>query len=183
MTRAEYPSSPSQEILDRQAWAGPTLANGVLTPELADFCQSGISVVLGSRDSYGQPLVARGLACRINAEGLVRIIYREQPNKALQQAIETGAPIAATFTKPFSHRSIQLKASGARTARVVVQDGAAAFAQTRAFHQELVDVGHTEQFASGYTRFEPHELAALEFLPEAAFVQTPGLNAGSVLTP
>lgn len=183
MSRAEHPSSPSQEILERQAWAGPTLANGVLTSELAEFCQSGLSVVLGSRDGYGQPLVARGLACRINAEGLVRIIYCEQPNFALQQAIENGAPIAATFTKPFSHRSIQLKASGARIVRVVVQDGAAAFAQTRTFHQELIDVGHTEKFASGYTRFEPHELAALEFLPEAAFVQTPGPNAGSVLTP
>ncbi|MCU9850522.1 hypothetical protein OEZ60_21315 [Defluviimonas sp. WL0024] len=159
------------------------MANGVLTAELADFCQSGISVILASRGTAGRPVVGRGLACRIDAEGRVRVIYREPANAAFQRAIATGAPIAVTFTKPYSHRSIQLKAPRAEIVRPAPPDGPAAFSQARAFRDELVAIGYAESLATGYTRFEPHELAALEFLPDRAFVQTPGPSAGSALSP
>lgn len=110
-------------------------------------------------------------------------MFREPPNLDLQRAVAAGAPIAATFTKPYSHRSIQLKADRAEIVRPAPPDGPAAFAQTRAFREELVSVGYAETLASGYTRFELHELAALEFVPESAFVQTPGPSAGSSLSP
>ncbi len=47
--RAEQPSNPSRELAERRGWTGPTLANGALTAEHAEFCQSGISVVMASR--------------------------------------------------------------------------------------------------------------------------------------
>ncbi|WP_138933253.1 hypothetical protein [Roseovarius arcticus] len=159
------------------------MANGVLTAELADFCQSGISVVMASRNSSGRPVIGRGVACRIDAEGRVRVIFREPANVAFQRAIAASAPIAVTFTRPYSHRSIQFKASRAEIVHLSPSDGPAAIRQARAFRVELVSVGYDETLASGYTRFEPHELAAAEFLPESAFVQTPGPSAGSELTP
>lgn len=183
MPRAEQPSSPFQELAERRGWSGPTLANGVLTAELAEFCQSGISVVMASRDAAGRPVIGRGLASRIDGEGRVRVIFRESANAAFQRAIAAGAPIAVTFTKPYSHRSIQIKAQHAEIVQLSPPDGPAAFSQTRAFRAELVSVGYTETMASAYTRFEPHELAAAEFLPESAFVQTPGPSAGSALSP
>lgn len=183
MQRAKQPSTPTQELADRRGWTGPTLADGVLTADLAAFCQSGLSVVMASRDSAGRPVVARGLACRLDARGRIRVIYREAANHGFQRAIAAGAQIAATFTRPYSHRSIQLKAARADIVRLSPQDGPAAFVQARAFRDELVSVGYAEALASGYTRFEPHELAAVEFLPEAAFVQTPGPSAGSALSP
>lgn len=183
MPRAEQPSSPAQELADRRGWTGPTLANGILTAELVAFCQGGISIVLASLDTGGRPVVGRGVACRIDDGGRVRVIYRETPNRGLRRAIETGAAIAATFTKPYSHRSIQLKAMRGDIVRPDTSDGPAAYAQARAFCEELVAVGYSERFATDYTRFEPHELATLEFLPESAFVQTPGPSAGSALTP
>ncbi len=183
MLRADRPSRPSEELADRRGWTGPTYANGVLTAELAEFCQSGVSVVMASRDEAGSPLVARGLACRIDGEGRVRVMYREPPNTAFQDAIAAGAPIAVTFTRPYSHRSIQLKARRADLVRPAPPDGPATLVQTRVFRDELVGVGHDEPFPGFYTHFEPHELAALEFLPESAFVQTPGPSAGSALEP
>ncbi|MSU90774.1 hypothetical protein GE300_14315 [Rhodobacteraceae bacterium 2CG4] len=183
MLRAEHPSTPSEELAERRGWTGPTLADGVLTAELAEFCQSGLSIVLASSDAARRPVVGRGLACRIDADGRIRVTYREAPNLALQQALAAGAPVAATFTKPYSHRSIQLKAPRAEIVRPAPPDGPATFVQASAFRDELISVGYTETLASGYTRFEPHELAALEFLPESAFVQTPGPSAGSALTP
>ncbi|MBK0400966.1 hypothetical protein H0I76_17340 [Limibaculum sp. M0105] len=183
MPRADQPSSPSEELAERRGWKGETLANGVLTTELAEFCQSGISVVLASCDGGGRPVVARGLACRIDADGRVRVMLREEPNLPFLKAIAAGASVAATFTKPHSHRSIQLKGTHAEIFRPAPLDGPAAFMQTSAFRDELVSVGHSEAFSAGYTHFEPHELAAIEFLPESAFVQTPGPSAGSALAP
>lgn len=183
MLRAEKPSSPDQELAERRGWTGPTLAGGVLTAELAEFCQSGVSIVMASRDAAGRPVLGRGLASRVDGEGNVRIIYRLPPNSSFHKAIAAGAPIAVTFTKPYSHRSIQLKSTRGVVVQPVQADGPAAFLQVRAFRDELVSVGYTEVFASGYTQFEPHELAALTFLPERAFVQTPGPSAGSALSP
>lgn len=179
----DRPSRPSRELADRRDWKGPTLANGVLTAELADFCQSGLSIVLASCDSAGRPVVGRGLACRIDAEGRVRVVFREPPNAALRAAVAAGAAIAATFTLPSTHRSIQLKAARAEIVPPAPLDGPAAMLQTRAFVAELVGIGYPERVSSAYVRFEPHEIAAFEFLPEAAFVQTPGPSAGSALTP
>lgn len=179
----DQPSNPARELSDRRGWTGPTLANGVLTAELAEFCQSGLSIVLASRVRATQPVVGRGLACRIDGQGRVRIVLREPPNAAFRQAVEAGAPVAATFTRPSSHRSIQLKSARAELVQPTPDDGPAAMQQTRAFVEELVRAGYPERVASAYVRFEPHELAAMEFMPEAAFVQTPGPSAGSALTP
>jgi hypothetical protein len=179
----DQPSSPSRELADRRDWTGPTLANGVLTTELAEFCVSGLSIVLASRARATQPVVGRGLACRIDAQGRVRIVLREQPNAAFLQCIQAGAPVAATFTLPSTHRSIQLKALRAEHVPLAPADGPAAMQQTRAFAEELVFSGYPEPFAAAYVRFEPHELCAFEFLPVGAYVQTPGPSAGSALTP
>ena len=154
-----------------------------MTAELAEFCQSGVSVVIASCGPDHRPVVGRGLACRIDGSGKVRIVLRQTTNLALLQAIETGAGLAATFTRPTTHRSIQLKAAGARLAPPAMSDGPAAAAQTAGFRADLVEAGYGEVFATGYCAYEPHELAALDFVPEHAFVQTPGPSAGSALAP
>jgi hypothetical protein len=53
--------------------------------------------------------------------------------------------------------------------------------QTAAFRAELETVGYARELVAPYTDFAPHELAAVEFRPQAAFVQTPGPSAGSAL--
>jgi hypothetical protein len=180
---ASQPSSPSDELAARRKWRGPTLADGALTAELAEFCQSGVSIVIGSCDRAGRPVVGRGLACQIDAAGKVRIVLRQPSNTALLKALEAGAAVAATFTKPSTHRSIQLKGSGAASASVTAPDGPAVTLQTSAFRSDLVDEGFAETFAAAYCAYEPHELVAIELMPEQAFVQTPGPSAGSALQP
>ena len=183
MPRASQPASASEEVVARQRWTGATLAGGVLTRELADFCTSGVSIVLASSEGVGRPVVGRGLACRIDDDGRMRIVLRRSSNRTLLQALEGGGRIAATFTQPTTHRSIQVKARGAAVAEPGIADGPAAVSQTLAFRRELVDVGYPDMFAAPYVAFEPHELVALDFLPEQAFVQTPGPSAGSPLRP
>lgn len=183
MPRSEQPSSPYEELAARRRWTGPTLANGVLTPELAQFCQSGISIVLGSCDRDRHPVVGRGLGCAVDGNGLVRIVLRKSSNAAVLQSVAGGAGVAVTFTRPRDHRSIQLKAASARLAAAGPQDASLAAAQTMGFVTELTNVGYPEAFATRYCAFEAGDLAALEFVPQDAFVQTPGPRAGSALQP
>jgi hypothetical protein len=175
-------SSPSTELARRRSWAGPTLAGGVLTAEIVDFCESGISIILASA-ARGRPFVGRGIGCRVSQGGEVRIILRRSSNAALLEAVERGGGIAITFTQPSNDRSIQLKSARARIAALTADDGPTALRQTAAFRVALMGVGYSEAFAAAYCAYEPHELVALDFMPEQAFVQTPGPSAGSALTP
>jgi hypothetical protein len=180
MPRAEKPSSPLQELADRRSWTGPTLPGGVLTPELAKFCQSGVSIVLASCDRT-RPVVGRAVACRIAPDGEMRVVLRESSNLRLLDALRDGARLAVTFTQPTTHRSIQLKAPGASLVPANASDAPAAIVQTAAFRRELMEIGYSETFAAAYCGFEPHDLVTIAFLPAQAFVQTPGPSAGSAL--
>lgn len=182
MPRAILPATPDSEIAARRDWTGPTLAGGVLTPELADFCQSGVSICLGSRARLGGPVVGYGLGCRIDSAGRVRILLRRAANGPILQAIARGAGIAATFSKPYNHRAMQLKASRATVTEPTETDVLVSEDQTAAFAADLIEVAYAPAFAQGYVAFEAAELAAIDFLPEQAFVQTPGPRAGSALS-
>lgn len=170
-----------QQQGDRQNWGGPTLPGGVLTPALAEFCQSGVSIVLASCDHNGRPVVGRGLACRIEPDGKARVVLRKSSNPKLLKALADGARFAVTFTQPSTHRSIQLKAPSARIVDTNVGDAPAALAQTSDFRRDLMGVGYSENFGKAYCGFEPHDLMTITFAPEQAFVQTPGPGAGSAL--
>jgi len=155
----------------------------VLTVDLAQFCQSGVSIVLASCGRDGEPVVGRGLASQIDEPGTVRIVLRQSSNSGLFRAIRDGGGLAVTFTKPTTHRSIQLKAGAARPCPPAAQDGPAAMAQTAAFSADLVACGYPEDFSRAYCAFAPDDLAAVAFVPDQAFVQTPGPGAGSALSP
>lgn len=182
MPRADQPSTPAEDIDARARWAGPVLGSGVLTPDLASFCQSGISVVLASRDRAGRPIAGRGLGCRVDAAGRVRVLVRRTAAQPILQALGDGAGLAVTFTKPTSHRSIQLKARSALVVPPGPSDAALVEAQAAVFRAELIEVQYSAPFSTIYTTFDRHDMAAIEFQPEAAFVQTPGPSAGSALT-
>lgn len=182
MSSEKHPSTPLEELSARRSWVGPTLADGILTPDVAVFCQSGLSVVLGTRDPRsGFPVSGRGLGCRIDHEGRVRVMLRRTANEALLKALTEGAGIAVTFTKPSSHRSIQLKAGSARVVPAENEDGVAVEVQRGKFRDELIECGESTEFATIYCTSARHELTAIEFMPEQAFVQTPGPSAGSAL--
>jgi hypothetical protein len=159
------------------------LGRGVVNSELAAFMQSGVSVIVASVAPDLRPLAGLGLACRIDGTGTVRVLMRRRANVALVNAIAKGAPVAATFTRPYDHRSIQIKASSARFADPVPDDASEAARQCAGMRDALINGGYEATFASAYVSFEPGEIVAIELRPDRAFVQTPGPGAGSELSP
>lgn len=178
MARAPRPARPSDDLEARRD--GPVLAGGMLAPELADFCQSGLSVVFATRGPDGWPIPGRASGCRIEADGAVRLVAQRGKCLPALEAIAAGAGVAATFSRPSDHRSIQLKARRATVAPALSADVAAAERQAAGFREMLAAVGHPEVFTGPYTALGD-EMVVVAFRPEAAFVQTPGPKAGSAL--
>lgn len=156
------------------------MPDGTLTPELAAFCQRGVSVCVASRDAAQTPIAGLGLACRQDGQAL-RILLSGRGNEGILRAIDAGAPLAVTFSQPETHRSIQLKAARARLAPLRAKDEAELARQTAAMRDELVSVGYPALLASLYSAHERADIVAIVFVPDLAFVQTPGPRAGSAL--
>ena len=182
MPRASQPFTPFQDIEARRRWAGPVVA-GVLTEELAEFCQGGVSIVIAARSPDGMPIAGMAKACRITPEGRMRLFLAEPANRALLSAFGHGSPIAATFSAPRNHRSIQVKASSVRPAELGDGELAEIARQVKAFAGELVFVNYTPRFANAFTAYREEDIVAIEFAPDDAFVQTPGPGAGEQLAP
>jgi hypothetical protein len=182
MPRAEVPFTPSQDLDLLRRPGAPTDANGILTDDLVQFCQSGVSVVLGTRGLDGRPIAGLALACTISPGGVVRVLLRRPANVDLLLALASGAPIAATFTEPTTHRSIQLKGPRAELPSDCAGDLDAVARQTGRFRDTLVSVDYPRRMAEHYVGYRDEEIVAIDFRPERAFVQTPGPAAGSALT-
>ena len=174
-------ATPTAEIAARRGWTGPTLAGGVLTDDIASFCQSGVGIAVASRDAAGWPVLTRGRGCRIDADGRVRLILRAGSAAPLLAAVAAGGPVAATFSQPGSHRSIQLKADRGAVREAEPQDASAADAQATVFRDLLVAAAYPEIFVDVYCGDGGQPVAVLEFMPARAFVQTPGPGAGCAL--
>lgn len=182
MPRAQQPSTPADDlaaIRSRQA----TVSAGILTADLVAFCQSGISVVVASRGTDGDPIAGLALGCDIEEAGVVRILLSRSANEALLRSLAAGSKIAATFSRPADHRSIQIKGRAAWRVPLRAGDEELLAAQCAGMARELLDVGYSDALAAGYCAFDLADIAAIAFTPERIFVQTPGPGAGSALTP
>ena len=128
-------------------------------------------------------MIAPGLGCRVGPDGRVRTLVWGRVAEPVLAGLHSGEGVAVTLSKPFTHRSIQLKAPGATIAEASSEDEAVVRRQARIFADELVTVGYRPDFAATYVTFLPGELVALDFVPEGVFVQTPGPRAGVALVP
>jgi hypothetical protein len=182
MPRALQPFTPFQDIEARRRWSGPVIS-GVLTEELAEFCESGVSVVIAAATADGLPIAGRAKACRIMPSGTMRIFLPAPANTLLLAAIGQGSPVAVTFSAPRNHRSIQVKSRAVRRVELEEGDLDRVERQVRIFDDELVFVHYTPRFSAAYTAYRPEEIVAIELSPADAFVQTPGPGAGEQLAP
>jgi len=179
MPRAIQPARPSDDIDAARAGSGP-LAGGVLAPEIAAFCESGLSVVVGTRRPDGWPVPVHARAVRV-AGDTVRVLVQRSESAPVLAGLAAGAGVAVTFSRPADHRSIQLKAPGAAIDACDAADVAAVERQLAAYRTALAAMGYPPSFLLSFTAHDAADLAAIVLRPEAAFVQTPGPGAGSPL--
>lgn len=154
----------------------------LIDTELAAFMQRGISLNLGSCGPDLLPSVARAIGCRISADrATVRMLVSKRQGAALIADVETGAALAAVFSEPSTHRTVQFKAHHARVEPASAQDIAAVARYRDGFVEELRPLGYAPELIRSFLACPDADIVALRFTPYAAFSQTPGAGAGHAL--
>lgn len=153
-------------------------------PELVRFLTGGRSLNLAAADGEGRPSQCRALGCRIDGAGARVTVFlsRHQGADLLRDAARNGA-LAAVFSDPPTHRTLQLKGSDARPEPLAPGDADRVAAYRTAFVQGLLPLGFKEPLIRALLDCPDQDLVALAFTPEAVFNQTPGAQAGTPLTP
>lgn len=153
----------------------------LIDAELAEFLQSGISMHLGTARA-GLPQVTRAAGCRVapDRRRVTLFVIPVQSVGVLDDIAANGA-VAAVFTRPRSHRTVQLKGEDARIGTATAQDEEFVRAQVEAFRAELAQIGFPDRLGSTLALGSPGPLLAVTFTVASAFVQTPGPGAGKAL--
>lgn len=151
----------------------------LLDEEIAQFLQRGVSINVASSSSNGFPSVSRALGCRISTDRRkVVIFFSAECSSALLADLHNEGAIAAVFSMPTTHQTIQIKGRNVRFEPVEENDLAILARYRRAFIAEIVATGQREALAASIVPESRADVVAVSFTPTSAFVQTPGAAAG-----
>jgi hypothetical protein len=154
----------------------------VVSSKWAAFIQSGVSIVIGSRDLENMPCVTRGLGCRIAADGSrVTILVAKSQSRPVLDAMRASRAICVVFSLPSTHTTIQLKGKDAAPSRVLAGDPLIVDRHSDAFAADAATLGYSKLGIRTLLWCDPADLVAITFTPQSAFLQTPGPQAGEPL--
>ena len=141
--------------------------------------RTGYMVTVASRDAAHVPSVARALGCRVapDRRRVTAFVLASQSATLLRDLRATGV-IAAIFSQPSTHRTIQLKGADAAVGAIEPGDLELIDANAAAALADLLLSGFPESFGRTMFAYDAPDVVAVGFTPSTAFVQTPGPQAG-----
>jgi hypothetical protein len=153
-----------------------------LKPEFLAMLVKGVSLTLSSCDHALNPSVMRAVGSRIDDGGrrITAYLGRAQSRQLLADIASTGR-LAAVFSQPSTHLTLQLKSRRVRIREARADDHPYPQSYLRSMEQEVAAVGFAPVYAQALLAYAPDELVAVEFEPDEAYDQTPGSKAGSPL--
>lgn len=156
-----------------------------ISAELRAFLESGVSVVVGTRDSTFIPEAVRAWGPRVGRDRRsVSLCFALATSGKTLDNLRNNGCVAATFALPTDYKAIQLKGRCVRSARPSRQDLAAVERHRNSFLASSEKIGVPNRFIEGLWQRELIESAVMVkicFVAEQAFDQTPGPDAGSLL--
>jgi Pyridoxamine 5'-phosphate oxidase len=156
-----------------------------ITAELKAFLESGVSVVVGTRDTDLTPEITRawGLLVSKDRKSISLCVPLATSHKTFDNLAGNGQ-IAVCCCLPTSYKTVQLKGQRVETADPSRADLAAVEKHREAFGRLNEHIGVPRQRYETFWRRELETspvLVKLRFSPEQIFDQTPGPDAGSPL--
>jgi hypothetical protein len=140
------------------------------------------SIAVASRDAHNVPSLFKAAACRVSTDRKRVTLYVDQQlAAAVVRDLRAGSPIAAVFSEPATHRTIQLKGERADIGPVTPVDREYAREHFEHIVAHIVALDYPQGGVECYFHFAPEHLVAISFAPTAAFEQTPGPGAGARL--
>lgn len=159
------------------------------TPPLLDAAQAAflagpVSIGMASHDADRIPSLSRAFGCRVSPDRReVRVFLSRIHSADLLRDLAAGAPVAAVFSRPLTHETLQLKGQGVDLVALEPGDRAIMLAGAKDFAAELTALGYGETFCRALVAPSGDEAVAAVFTPTALFEQTPGPKAGARLEP
>ena len=153
----------------------------MITEELAEFIQSGVSIQLGTRDARLVPDCVRLLGARVEPgrDEVTVFVPAATGAKSLANLKDNGR-IAVCFSRPADHRSIQLKGRAMSLEDAPPADRQVVDRYRAALTDVLSVLGVPPRTL---LRISHWPCTAARFRVESVFVQTPGPGAGDRLRP
>ena len=154
-----------------------------LSAEQAAFLQGPVSINVAASGRGGWPCVCRAQGCVVARDRrTVTVLLSARRGREVLDALDAGSGIAAVFSRPASHATLQLKAGGATRAALNSVLRACNDRYAQALAEELAGLGYCADLGEGIVRLmSASDLVALRFAPDIVFDQTPGPAAGRVL--
>jgi hypothetical protein len=147
--------------------------------ELAAFLESGVSIVVATRDGELSPDGAAGMAVRVHADRshLTVFLYEEAARRVLRN-LKSHPEIALDLDLPTTHRACQVKGLYVSSRRAKAAERAEVERQGEAFAADLEAIGIPRVMLAGWKTWP---CTAIEVRVTQLFEQTPGPGAGEPL--
>ena len=154
----------------------------LLPPDVIAMMARGVSVNVSSRDAQLRPSVMRAVGSHVSPDGATITVYlaRRQARQVVLDVAATGH-IAAVFSEPATHRTVQVKAARADLRNADTSDEPVLAAYLRSMEHEISRVGYPAQVTRAMLAHRLDDVVAISFQPDQAFDQTPGPKAGTPL--
>ncbi len=149
----------------------------MISDEIASFLESGISILIGTRDERLVPEAVRGCGARVDANGTELLVLLPVATGAATAAnLAANGRIAITFSRPTDHRSLQIKGRVLELRAAGDAERAIVDRYRCSFAQELALVGVPPRMTFRLAMWPAH---AVRLAIEGVYVQTPGPGAGA----
>lgn len=159
-----------------------TSAATVLGPDQVAFICGGVGMSAAACRPGALPNLTRCTGARVSRDRqCVTVLVAATPAAAFLDDVRRTGSVAAVFSKPSTHETLQLKGTDARIAPTEPGDPALAARYLDAFVDALVPYGYPEPVIRAFLACAPEDLVAVQFTVAAAFSQTPGPQAGEPL--
>lgn len=151
----------------------------MISADLAPLLESGVSILVGTRDGNLVSECTRGLGARVEAGGTELTTFVSEPlaGRTLENVADNHR-IAVCFTRPIDHYSIQIKGRVLEVREASDEDLALVDRYRAGVARTLAEIGLPTRFTM---RIATRPCWAIRFAAESMFVQTPGPGAGNPL--
>ena len=155
------------------------MKTAVIPDELAEFLQSGLSIVAATRDGDLQPYGAAACAVRVHADRAhVTVFFYEEAARQMLRNLKRHPEIALDCDLPTSHRACQVKGVYVSSRGAKESERAEVERQLEAFVVDLEAMGLPRTMLDGWKAWP---CTAIDVQVTQLFEQTPGPGTGEPL--
>jgi hypothetical protein len=147
---------------------------------LVDFLESGVAILVGTRDASLHPETARACGAVVERDRRKLTVFLSERWPGVFENLRDNGQIATNFVRPHDHYSIQLKGDGATLRPATAAERSIVERWHAGWIEQLWLVGIPRSISKRFHIWPAH---AVTFDVHDIFVQTPGPGAGKRLEP